>query len=184
MRPLKVAKPKPLTTRKREFLNYLIVESREKGCRSVPCVIVRHRSDMPDAEREPWLRPFERLALRFLVATEHDGLFRRVKVEAYHVPELLGEVRILGDLERPDEVRLDAALVPKETNRMLRHADGPGHRARTVAKQSFRWSCRPSDDPLPDFGRNRRLAPPSGQVGKPLDTAVAETIRPGLDSHF
>ena len=27
MRPLKVAKPKPLTTRKREFLNYLITFS-------------------------------------------------------------------------------------------------------------------------------------------------------------
>ena len=27
MRPLKVAKPKPLTTRKREFLNYLIISA-------------------------------------------------------------------------------------------------------------------------------------------------------------
>ena len=96
-----------------------IVKSREKGCRPMPCVVVRLSSDVPDAERETWLRPFERLALRFLVATEHDGLFGRVEVEAYHVPELLGEVRILGHLERPDEVRLDAAFVPKESNCML-----------------------------------------------------------------
>ena len=53
-----------------------------------------------------------------------------------------------------------------------------------MAKQSFRGPRRLSDNPLPGLGRNRRLAPPSGQVGKPLDAAVAETIRPGLNRDF
>ena len=66
-----------------------IIERGEQGQRAVPHLIMGLGTDVANAQRQPRLRALERLALRFLIAAQHEGLFRRVEVEPDHVPELL-----------------------------------------------------------------------------------------------
>lgn len=55
-----------------------VVERGKKRRGPVSRVVVRLRADVADAQGKPWLRAFERLALRLLVAAEHDRLFGRI----------------------------------------------------------------------------------------------------------
>ena len=160
-----------------------IVEGCEERRRAVARVVVRLRADVPDPERQARLRALERLALGLLVAAEDDGVLRRVEVEADDVPELGREVRVLRDLERPREVRLDAVLVPDEAHGVLRDADGPGHRPGAVPRVPLRRARRLRDDPLPLLVRYRRLAPPSRKVRQPADAGCQEPLRPFLHGH-
>ena len=48
---------------------------------------MRHRAHAFGRQRKPELRAFERLALAFLIAAQHEGFGRRIEVEPDHVPE-------------------------------------------------------------------------------------------------
>jgi hypothetical protein len=66
---------------------------------------VRHRAGATRLHRQPWLGAVEGLDLALLVDRENDGVGRRVDIKADHVSELLGELRVVRQLERPDAVR-------------------------------------------------------------------------------
>src|SRR6266478_2321475 len=53
------------------------------------------------------LRALERLALRFLVAAQHQRLLRWVEIKPDHVPELLFKLLVVRQFEGAREVRLD-----------------------------------------------------------------------------
>jgi hypothetical protein len=59
-------------------------------------------------DRQPRLRPVQRLDLGFFVDREHEAVRRRIEIEADHVAQLGGERRIGGQLEAPHPVRLEA----------------------------------------------------------------------------
>ena len=65
------------------------------------------------------LRAVERLDLAFLVNAQHHRLVRRVHVEPDDVDDLLLELRIVRDLEGPDEMRLETGLPPDALNRRV-----------------------------------------------------------------
>jgi hypothetical protein len=60
----------------------------------MPRIVVRHRACAFGCERKPKLRAFERLALAFLVAAQHERFGRWIEVEPDHVPEFLFKLRI------------------------------------------------------------------------------------------
>ena len=63
-------------------------------------------------ERQRGLRQIERLDLRLLVAAQHQRVLRRIQIQPDDRFELFGELRIAAAIERLDEVRLHAVLLP------------------------------------------------------------------------
>jgi dihydroxyacetone kinase len=75
------------------------VEGGEQGGRAVALVVVRHGTGAAGLHRQARLGAVERLDLALLIDREHDGMRRRVDIEANDISELLGELRVLGELE-------------------------------------------------------------------------------------
>ena len=73
-------------------------------------VIVRHRARALRRQRQAQLCAFERLALAFLVAAQHQRLLGWIEIEPDHVPELLLERRIVRQLEGLQTMRLQVVL--------------------------------------------------------------------------
>ena len=96
-----------------------IVERREQRGRAMAPIIMRHRARMTWAERQARLRALQRLTLAFLVAAQHQRIRWRVKIEPYHVPELLLEIRVGRQLERPGDMRLQVVLRPDALHRAV-----------------------------------------------------------------
>ncbi len=84
------------------------VERREQRGRAVALVVMRHGAAAPALERQPRLGAVERLDLALFVHRQHHGMGRRVEVEADDVAQLGREVRVIGQLELTQPVRLQA----------------------------------------------------------------------------
>ena len=89
-----------------------VAEGGEQADRTVPVVVVGLRADVPGAERQAWLGAFQRLALRLLVAAQHDRLLGGIQVQPDHVPELAFKILVVRQLERLRAVRLETAAAP------------------------------------------------------------------------
>ena len=116
------------------------------------CVVVRHGRQPALLERQPRLRPVERLDLRLLVDREHDGVGRRVDVQPDDGAQLGGEARVVGELEGAHPVRLQAVRAPDPLHRAGADADRRRHgRGRSSAwsrpAASPAWSARPPAPP-------------------------------------
>src|SRR2546426_8903310 len=83
----------------REDLAVGDVERREKSRRAMAGVVVRDAFDVPEAQGQIRLRAFERLNLALLVHAEHEGMIRRIEVEADDVADFLDEEGIGRELE-------------------------------------------------------------------------------------
>ena len=75
------------------------VEGGEQRRRAVALVVVRHGAGAALLHRQSRLGAVERLDLALLVDREHDGVGGRIDVEADDVLELLGELRVVRQLE-------------------------------------------------------------------------------------
>ncbi len=104
------------------------VERREQGRGAMALVVMGHGSAFAGLERQAGLGAVEGLDLRLLVDRQHDGMGRRVHVEADDVLDLVGEGGIIGALEGPDAVRLEAVSLPDPLHRAQAQAHGLGHR--------------------------------------------------------
>lgn len=69
-----------------------------------------------------------RLDLALLVDGDDDGMSGWVHIETDDILDLLGEFGIIGALERPQTMRLEAMGVPQTLDGAQRDADGLGHR--------------------------------------------------------
>ena len=69
------------------------VEGGEQGGGAVALVVVGHGAALAGLDRQAGLGAVERLDLRFFVDRQHDGMGRRVHVEADDIFDLLGEGR-------------------------------------------------------------------------------------------
>jgi len=72
-----------------------VVQGGEQRQRTVADVIVRPGSEMAGPRQQSALSPLQCLALRLLVAAQHQGLLRWVEIEAGHVLELCLEILVL-----------------------------------------------------------------------------------------
>jgi len=105
------------------------VQRGEQGCRAVADIIVGHRTGLARLDRQSRLRPIERLDLAFLVDRQHDGMPRRVHIEADDVLELGDEVRVLRALVGADAVRLEPVPRPDALHRAQGERRRLGHRS-------------------------------------------------------
>ena len=123
--------------------------------------------------RQAGLGAVKGLDLGFLIDRQHDGMGRRVDIETNDVPELLGELRVLRQLETADAVRLQAMRLPDTLDRRGADADGLGHQAQRPMGRFPRWiGGGEINHTLDDGSRSGCLARPAGLIaqepGKPL----------------
>ena len=71
-----------------------------------------HGSGAALLERQAGLHSVERLDLAFFVDAEHDGVRRRINIEPDDVAQFVDELRVLGQLELPDPMRLEPMGAP------------------------------------------------------------------------
>ena len=170
-----------LGRRQAEDLAIEVAEGREESDGPMAVVVVGSGADVADAERQPRLRSLESLALALLVAAKDQGSIRWIEVEADDVPELRLELGVLGDLERPCNVRLDVVAGPDPLDRSLGDPHSIGHGAHRPPPPSRGRRRRPSDDPLAHLRRNRRLAPPTRCICQASQAFLAEAFLPQSD---
>ncbi len=90
----------------------LHIERGKQRGRAVALVVVGHGAGAALLHRQARLGAVERLDLALLIDAQHQRLVRRVQIEADDIGDLLLELRVVGDLERLDEMRLEAGLGP------------------------------------------------------------------------
>ena len=130
-----------LGRRQAEDLAIEVAEGREESDGPMAVVVVGSGADVADAERQPRLRSLESLALALLVAAKDQGSIRWIEVEADDVPELRLELGVLGDLERPCNVRLDVVAGPDPLDRSLGDPHSIGHGAHRPPPRAIVRSC-------------------------------------------
>ena len=125
-----------------------VERGKERG-RPMSLVIVGHGSEASLFHRQTGLGAVERLDLGFLVHREHDGVGRRIDIEADNVAQLSGEVRIVGELELPPAIGLEAVCLPDAPDRAGADAGGLGHHVTgPVRRLPGRITERQRDDPF------------------------------------
>ena len=147
------------------------IEGGEQGCGAVAFVVVGHGAGASLLHGQSRLGAVEGLNLALLVDREDDGMSGRVDIEADNVPELVGELRVLRQLEGADAVRgelmgLENALdrAQADTYRLGQHPPGP------VRGLTGRRRKRQIDNALHDLRRQRRLARLARLVAKQPST--------------
>ena len=146
------------------------VEGREQRGGAVTFVVVGHRSGAARLHRQARLGAVERLDLALLVDREDDRMGGRIDVEADDVLELLGELRVVRQLERADAMRrelvgLEDALHRTQAHprRLRQHPAGPvgcfsrRRPERQVDHPAARW--RPAAAGLPGLRVLSRVSP-------------------------
>src|SRR3546814_2864012 len=84
------------------------VERGEERRRAVALVVVGHGAGAALLHGQAGLGAVERLDLALLVDRQHHGVGRRIDIQADDGRELLGEGRVVRQLEVPPEVRAEA----------------------------------------------------------------------------
>ena len=93
---------------------------RRKQCgRTVPLVVVGHGGSPARLQRQAGLRAIQCLNLTLLVAAQHQGVFWGIQVKTHDGFQFLGEARIVADLERLHQVRLQPMFAPDAAHRRL-----------------------------------------------------------------
>ena len=150
-------------------------ERREQGGGAVALVVVGHGAGPALLHRQARLGAVERLDLGLLVHRQHDGVLRRVDIQAHHVLDLLGKPRIVGQLEGRHQMRLQAMSLPDRLNARRRDAHRLGHGSQApVGRVRRRLRLGLLDHPHDHIRRKRRLARWARLV-------AAQTVHPGLD---
>ena len=135
------------------------VEGGEQRGGAVALVVVRHRPGAARLHRQSRLGAVERLDLALLVDREDDGVGGRIDVEADDVLELLGELRVVRQLERADAMRRELVGLEDALHRAQAHAGRlRQHPAGPVGCFARRRPERQIDHPLHGRGRQRLLA--------------------------
>src|SRR5580693_5555110 len=86
-------------------------------------IIVGSFLSLLEVDRQHRLRPRHGLDLALLVEAEYHRARWRIKIQAHNIDNLLGKLRIPGNLERALPVRLKAFLQPQLGDEVVRHAD-------------------------------------------------------------
>ena len=125
------------------------VERGEQRGGAVALVVVGHRPGAALLHRQARLGAVERLDLALLVDREDDGMGGRIDVEADDVLELLGELRVVRQLEGPDAVRRELVGLQDALHRAQADAGRLGqHPAGPVGGFARRRPERQIDHPL------------------------------------
>ena len=146
-------------------------------------VVVGGGLDMADAQGQTGLGTFQRLALRLLIAAQHQRLLRWVEIQADDVPELFLEMRIVRQLEGAGQMRFDVVGGPQPLNACGRDARRVRHGAATPAPQLPRGASDCLQRLLDRHHRQRGLATSSRRIRQPGQSRFDETSAPMIDRH-
>ena len=162
------------------------VHGGEQRRRAVAHVVVGHGSGAALLDRQPRLRPVERLDLTFLVEAEHDGVRGWIDIEPDDVAQFGDELRVVGKLELADTVRLQPMRAPDALNRRNADAYSLRHqRTCPVRRLAGRRLHRQFDDALGDRGREFRHARgPRLVAQQPIHALGGEAFLPAPDAGF
>ena len=116
------------------------IERGKQGRGAVAHIVMGPCAAAAGLERQTGLGAIECLNLALLIDTEHDRLVRRIEIDAHHVGELFDKAFVPRKLERPLLMRLEAVQVPDPLHRLETKAFGPGHRAATPLRLTWRRS--------------------------------------------
>jgi hypothetical protein len=75
------------------------IQRRKEGGRPVPLIVMRLAHRHPRPQRQDRLGAIQRLNLALLIDAQHQGLRRRVQIEADNVPQFAHEFRIAAELK-------------------------------------------------------------------------------------
>ncbi len=125
--PLLVSMPRHTRINHNAFRH---VEHCEQRGGAVALVIVGPGAQTAGINRQALLHAIEGLNLRLLVDAQHNGMLWWVQIQADDVHQLLGEMRIVGDLERLHAMRLEIGLLPHPLHHRRRRAQVLGQRPR------------------------------------------------------
>jgi hypothetical protein len=156
------------------------VERGEQRGGAVALVIVGHSAGAAFLHRQAGLGAVECLDLALLVDREHDGVGRRINVEADHVAQLVDELRIGGELELPHPVRAQPVRPPDALHRTDGDAGRLGHQGGgPVGRLAGRLALGQRDDPRGHLRSERRDARGAGLVAQQAgDTLRGEALLP------
>jgi len=156
------------------------IEGSKKSRGAVALVIVGVGGSSSLLERQAGLRSIQGLNLTFLIAAQHQCVLWSIEVKTHDVFQFAHEVRIVGDLEGPGQMRFQAVVTPD-----------PSYGGRSKTRRFSHGSCAPmrlSSWDLFDraahhrfllLGRDDRLAAPTGFVLKDASHAFCgKTITP------
>jgi hypothetical protein len=147
-------------------------------------VVVRHtvchRAGTALLERQARLGAVERLDLRLFINRQNQGFVRRIKIEADHVLDLLDKVLVSGELERLDQVRLEAVGVPDPLHAGVGQACDSGHGAHAPLRRSRRLLMQGHVDHPLDHRSRQGLTPwrARGVLEKPFDAGLRIAAAP------
>jgi len=164
-----------------EDLAVEVVEGRKQGEGAVAHEVMRAGTDRANAQRQPWLCAFQGLALRLLVAAQHQCPVRRGQIQPDHVPELDLEVLVARELEGPQTVRLDVVGAPDSLHLRGRDLRVLRHRAHAPARAPDRRLHGLGDHALNRLRRNRGLAAAPFGVLQPGKALTAKAALPKAD---
>ena len=99
------------------------VESSEQRRCAVALVVVGHRTGATFLHRQAGLGAVEGLDLRLLIDRKHDGVGGRIDIEPDNIAQLVDKLRVVGELELPDPVRLETMRAPDALDRTCADAD-------------------------------------------------------------
>jgi hypothetical protein len=142
-----------------------------------------HRAAAAALERQARLGAVEGLDLAFLIDRQDQGMGGRIDVEADDVADLVGEARIIRQLELPHPVRLQAVAAPDALHRADADARGLRHRRRRpMLGLPRRVGQRQPHHLLNDRRAERRNARGTGLVPQqPVYAGVHEPLLPAPD---
>ena len=108
------------------------VESSEQRRCSMALVVMGHRTGAAFLHRQAGLGAVEGLDLRLLIDRKDDGMGGRVDIEPDNIAQLVDELRVVGELELLDPVRLQTMRAPDaldrawaDTDYFRHHGSGP-----------------------------------------------------------
>ena len=133
-------------------LAFEYIESGEQRRCAMAFVVVGHRPGAALLHRQAGLSAVERLDLRLFVDREDDGMGGRIDIKPDHIAQLVDELRVVGELELLDPVRLETMRAPDALNGTRADADGfRHHRGSPVGRLDGRIGSGERDDTLGDI---------------------------------
>src|SRR5436305_6239638 len=136
------------------------IQGRKQGSRPVALVVMSHCAAAALLQRQSGLRPIKSLDLTLLIDREHQGVLWRVQVQTDDVLQLLDELRILAELEGPDQVRLQAMAFPDPADGARTQPHHLGQTATAPVGSLCRLLLRGLAHHLLDHLFGNRLLPP------------------------
>src|SRR5208337_18610 len=113
------------------------VQGREKTGGAMAFVIVGAALGLTWQHGKDRLAAAQRLNLALFIHAQHQGVMRRIQIQAYDVPYLIDEQRIVGQLERFAAMGAQSKRPPDATDRRLTQSGPRCQRTTAPMRRSF-----------------------------------------------